>query len=208
MRPALCQPNGGGRAATLPQRVPRLQRARAPLGGSEGDCPQHAVLPRTALAAALLETAPAPPSQPGTYTFSFLLTPGPPGKGSIHVSSICPSIYLSMLIYHLSMDLSIYLCVYHLSIHPSVSVWLSAYLLIHFHVCVLQLYLKLSSHVSRSSISSTSCGTYIAISEYFMKRKMIVGDLAAFEYMIEKPTVFPSYRQKNYLYICRSLMYL
>ena len=106
------------------------------------------------------------------------------------------------------MDLSIYLCVYHLSIHPSLSVWLSTYLLTHFHVWVLQLCLKLSSHISRSSISSTSCGTYIAISEYFMKRKMTVGDLVAFEYMIEKTTVFPSYRQKNYLYICRSFMYM
>ena len=48
-----------------------------------------------------------------------------------------------------------------------------------------QLCLKLSSPVLGSSVSSTSCGTYIAISEYFMKRK-VVGDLAAFEYMIEK----------------------
>lgn len=132
-----------------------------------------------------------------------------------HPWSTCKGIYPCIIylsihpsVHHLSMDLSIYLCVYHLSVHPSVSVWLSTYLLIHFHVWVLQLCLKLSSHVSRSSISSTSCGTYIAISEYFMKRKMIVGDLAAFEYMIEKPTVFPSYRQKNYLYICRSFMYM
>ena len=120
------RPGAGG----LPLWVPHLQRARAPLRESEGDCPQHSVLPRTALAAALPETVPVSPSQPGTYTFSFLLTPWSTCKG-IYPCIICLSIHLSIHAYlsitYLWTYPSICVSITYPSIHPYLSGCLPTY---------------------------------------------------------------------------------
>ena len=169
---------------------PRLQRGRAALGRSEGT-PSPTRRPRQK-SACCCSAGNSPSFSRSAWKLHILLIAHPwsicNGNLSTYHLSVYPSIYPCLAVCHLSMDLFIYPCICRPSIHPSIHICLISLPIDTFSCLGIQLCLKLSSPVLGSSvyISSTSCGTYITISEYFMKRKMIVGDLAAFEYMIEK----------------------
>ena len=115
------RPGAGG----LLQWVPHLQRARAPLGESEGTVPntlssreQRLLLPCRKQSQCLQVSLGL------THSASYS-PPGPPVKGSIRVSSVCPSIYLSMLIYLSPIYGPSHLFVCLSPIHPSIHPYLS-----------------------------------------------------------------------------------
>lgn len=155
-RPALYQPNKGGKAATwmtatawgvapagLEQRgchswCPRLQRDRAALGESEGTLsPTRRPREKSAWRCS---AGNSPGFSRSTWKLHTQLPahPGPSVKG-LYPHIICLSVHLSthaqLSVTYLWIYSSVWVSVVHLSIHPSTSVLL-VYLLTHFHVWV------------------------------------------------------------------------